>query len=98
MDIYEQLGALIEKGNEEEVRTFVREHFFEFPKDFQDKVVLSLMNEAMDEATASQEQMVGLKTLLLQALEVSDRAMQKVADEDRVAEIKRQLGAEDEGR
>lgn len=70
----EQLKALMETGTEDEVRSFVAEHFTELPEDMQKTLVVELFKEALEAETKEREAIVALKEEAVEMIETIERA------------------------
>ena len=56
--LYEELLALMAQGKEEEAKEFLIEHFEEFPKGMQDKLIMLFFEESLDKINSGQDQTI----------------------------------------
>lgn len=56
--LYEELQGLIAREDEAKVKDFLIEHFDEFPKEMQDKMIMLFFEESLDKITGGQDQAV----------------------------------------
>ena len=77
-DIIQQLRSIVDTGTEDEVRSFVAEHFSNLPADMQKELGVELFKEALDEEVREREAIVAQKRealALISALEKAEKQL-----------------------
>lgn len=90
-ELHKQLEALIKRGDEEKVRSFVVEHLKEFPKKDQDELIVGLVEDALS-ADADGETAVSnfRKHGFLVAKEI-EKAQEELGIKEKLLDIKESL-------
>ena len=61
MTLAQELQRIIESGNEEEARTFIAEHFMEFPDESRGEIAVGLLADAIDASIADTKSLGDIK-------------------------------------
>lgn len=76
----DQLRVLVETGTEEQIRTFIAEHFSEFPERVQKDISVQLFREAIQGEIQEREAILAVKKQaveIIEALEAAEREEKK---------------------
>jgi hypothetical protein len=87
------LATLLQNGSEEEARTFLTDHYLDFPEEIREKIGFAFLAEALTQQAAEMEAVSDVQRqglTMLDALGAVKRELENVA---RIDELKTQLSA-----
>ena len=61
MSLAQDLQRIIDSGNEEEARTFIAQHWTEFPEESRGELAVELLADAIDKTIAETESLESIK-------------------------------------
>lgn len=92
IDLYNEMNALIQAGDEAKVRAFIKEHLQEFPPEAQEKLTFAFFEEAVREEAIRNDAIRPAQTEALKTLEGLIAARQTLQDGVQLAGVKADLG------
>ncbi|NQV13441.1 MAG: hypothetical protein HQ530_04020 [Parcubacteria group bacterium] len=95
-ELYKELKGLIAKGDEAKVKSFLVEHFEEFPKEMQDNLIMLFFEESLSKIVGGQDQAVAdFQQQGLAAIKDMEATKKGLEDKLKALEVKESLQASD---
>jgi ferritin len=91
-DLYKQLGDIADTGDEQAFRTFLTDHFNEFPEEIQKKIMFEFFSEALTAKVQNISQNAQIQQEGIEAIKEVEKAEKLLTDQQRLADLKSSLG------
>lgn len=91
ISLYHEFKQIVQTGTEEQARQFLLDHINEFPEDVKNGLVLTLFEDAVNEAAAQESAMLELKKEGIEEMTALEQAIRILDDKLKVLDLQEKI-------